>query len=657
MNKKEIFIQDSMSSCAATCVLSLVVHYGGYVPLETIKEDTLTDKNGTNAYQIKRVLNSYGFISEGLKIKLNDINSSHLPAIAHVTNDSIEHFVVIYDKNDKYITTLDPAVGKRIYSLDDFDKIYDDIIITAYPNTYIIKLDKFTPLFYKLFKIKPSKLIELYILSIILFICEIINSLYMQIIKDEIISIIFIILLITKAFISFITNKIIINTSINTENNLNSKFYTHVLNLEERTLNSKRIGEVLKISNDINFIKDFYYTMFLSVPLNILTLLVCMFFMFLLHKVLLVIILMCVLVFIFISYLLSSKIYRYNIESYNLFNNYYGKTNYIVSNYKSIKNLNKETYFKDRINTLYLEYSNINKKVLNKNNINSTLKTSLLSLIILLINILGYHFVNKGVLSFKTLVTYLTIYALFNESLISLTDLLPSLMHYKAIKSKVSEFMNIKERNTNLNKITDFSFINIKNLSYTYDYYNYIFRNISFNINKGDKILLKGESGKGKSTLVKCLCGIYRDYEGDILIDNKSIKEYDTSNIFMYVGQDEKLFEGSIKENLLFNDNIDYKDIIKICMLDKMIYNKRNKLDTYILEDSSNISGGEKMRLILARALLRKPKILVLDESLSGISEDMENKILNNLLKIKDLTLIYITHRNKDKYFEKIINI
>ena len=63
------------------------------------------------------------------------------------------------------------------------------------------------------------------------------------------------------------------------------------------------------------------------------------------------------------------------------------------------------------------------------------------------------------------------------------------------------------------------------------------------------------------------------------------------------------------------------------------------------------------MRLILARALLRKPKILVLDESLSGISEDMENKILNNLLKIKDLTLIYITHRNKDKYFEKIINI
>ncbi len=657
MNKKEIFIQDSVSSCAATCILSLVVHFGGYVPLETIKADTLTDKNGTSAYQVKRVLENYGFISNGLRIKLKDIKPNHLPAIAHVTNDNIEHFVVIYEIKDKYITVMDPAYGKRIYSLDDFSKIYNNILITAYPKTNIIHIIEHSPQFYSTFKLKNTKLFGLYILSLILFICEIINSLYMQIIKDNISSFIFIVLLLTKSFISFVINKIIINNSINAENNINLEFYKHVLNLDEKTLDSKRIGEVLKISNDNNYIKDFYYTVILNVPLNILALLVCMFFMFLLHKILLLVILICVLMFILVSYFFSKKIYKDNVDTYNLFNTYYGKASSITSNYKSIKNLKKENYFINKINRLFLDYSYANKKLLNKNNTNSSLKTSLLSLIILLINILGYHYVKSGMISFKELVTYLTIYALFNESLVSITDLFPSIIHYKAIKSRVIEFMNLKEHTYPKNKIAEFSQIDIKNLSYTYDYYDYIFKNISFNIQKGDKLLLKGESGKGKSTLVKCLCGIYSDYKGKILIDNKDSKKYDISNLFMYVGQDENLFEGSIKENLLFDDNIEYDDIIKICMLDDIIDKKRNKIDTYILEGSTNISGGEKMRIILARALLKKPKVLILDETLSSVSEEMEDKILSNLLKLEDLTLVYITHRNKDKYFKKIINI
>ena len=99
-----------------------------------------------------------------------------------------------------------------------------------------------------------------------------------------------------------------------------------------------------------------------------------------------------------------------------------------------------------------------------------------------------------------------------------------------------------------------------------------------------------------------------------------------------------------------------FQYISNITLLDEAINKRRDKEYTTVLEGASNLSGGERARLILARALYKKPKILIIDETLSSVNEDMEETILKNLLSIENMSLIYITHRNKEKMFKTIIN-
>jgi ABC-type bacteriocin/lantibiotic exporter with double-glycine peptidase domain len=220
--------------------------------------------------------------------------------------------------------------------------------------------------------------------------------------------------------------------------------------------------------------------------------------------------------------------------------------------------------------------------------------------------------------------------------------------------------MNLPKDNNNIKKL-NFKYIKIKNLNYTYNYYNKVLSNINLTINKGDKLLLIGNSGSGKSTLVKCISNILDDYEGKIQINDLNLKNINNKTVkdnIVYISQNEKLFVDTIKNNIdIERTNNNISKIYKLCMLDKFIEEKPLKDDTLILEDETNISKGEKARIILARALIKKPKVLIIDETLSSISINYEDQIIKNLLAIKDLTLIYITHRNKNYLFKKVINL
>jgi ATP-binding cassette subfamily B protein len=185
--------------------------------------------------------------------------------------------------------------------------------------------------------------------------------------------------------------------------------------------------------------------------------------------------------------------------------------------------------------------------------------------------------------------------------------------------------------------------IKIKDLTFSYkdkkifDKFNLIIPN---NIITG----ISGCSGKGKSTLIKILLGLY-SYEGDITIDNINIKDIDYNyyynNLISYVGQEPILYTGSIYENLI--SNLDDKDI------DKNLLNKLlEKLDIVNL-DNENLSGGEKQRLSICRAFLRKSKIILLDEPTSSLDYDNENNVLNlikELNEIYKITIILVSHSN-----------
>jgi ATP-binding cassette subfamily B protein len=207
--------------------------------------------------------------------------------------------------------------------------------------------------------------------------------------------------------------------------------------------------------------------------------------------------------------------------------------------------------------------------------------------------------------------------------------------------------------------------ISINNLSYSYDNKNYLIKDFYLDIKKGEKVVICAPSGSGKSTLAKLLVRYLDVPKNMIYIDSKDINDYNLWTIrenITYVSQEELLFTDSIYNNLTIKNTCDIKKIDDICkktLIDEITSARSTDYNMLLEENGSNISGGERQRIILARALLKESKIYILDESFSEIDVERERIIINNIKKdFKDNTFIVISHRydNNDLY-DKVINL
>ena len=212
--------------------------------------------------------------------------------------------------------------------------------------------------------------------------------------------------------------------------------------------------------------------------------------------------------------------------------------------------------------------------------------------------------------------------------------------------NKINTLLTLEEENTSNDYIN--GNISIKNLNYSYSD-NKVLNNINLSIKEKDKILIKGKSGSGKSTLIKILLKYLKSYKGNIKINNldyECITENIINNSFTYIGQNEKIFTDSFKNNILLDRNIsnkDYEKIINICELNDI----RN--DDYLIEEGGfNLSGGERQRIVLARSLLKKSNYIIIDEALSEVDVELEKKIIKNICEYyKDKTIIYVSHKKE----------
>jgi len=179
--------------------------------------------------------------------------------------------------------------------------------------------------------------------------------------------------------------------------------------------------------------------------------------------------------------------------------------------------------------------------------------------------------------------------------------------------------------------------------------------NISFDAKNGETIAFVGPSGSGKTTLVKLLVGLYHPQEGEILYNGTSGKAIDLDQLRSQIGfvtQDTQLFSGTIKENLLFvapnATDKECMDVLVKAACQSLLARANKGIDTMIGEGGVKVSGGEKQRLSIARALLRKPSLLVFDEatsSLDSLTEEEISKTIRNLSKSNSQISILIAHR------------
>ncbi len=226
-----------------------------------------------------------------------------------------------------------------------------------------------------------------------------------------------------------------------------------------------------------------------------------------------------------------------------------------------------------------------------------------------------------------------------------------SLTNYKILMESP-----IEEKPENPQVVNDIESLTFKHVSFKHKTARQnALTDISFHVNKGETIAFVGPSGSGKTTLVKLLVGLYKPHHGDIFYNNISYKNLNIEafrNLIGFVTQDTQLFAGTIRENLLFvNPHASEEDLImalKKSSATSLLQRAENGLDTLIGESGMKISGGEKQRLSIARALLRHPQLLVFDEATSALDSITEEAITNTVKELsneKNQINILIAHR------------
>ena len=320
----------------------------------------------------------------------------------------------------------------------------------------------------------------------------------------------------------------------------------------------------------------------------------------------------------------------------------------------------------EKISSLYVKSLDDMYIYDNINNFELFIKELATYITLLLIEFIGFSLVLDNVLSVGEIITFTGLVTYFISPIRNIIDLNKEYFYALNSLKRANNLFDIGS--TDLTTKTKFNIIGnirLKSLSYSYNDYNLILNNINIDINKGDKVLILGNSGSGKSTILKLLSKYYVPKRDSIYLDGIDINDISISNLkdnVISISQEEIIFTDTIKNNIIMDRKIgdlEFVDVCRLVYVDEIVKDKFLGYDTKIEENGQNISGGQRQRIILARALLKQGNIILIDEGLNAVDVDLERKILKNIFKkYVDKTIIIVSHRleNMDLY-NKVVRL
>ncbi len=675
----KIIRQRDFKDCGVCSLASIIEYYGGYVSLEKLRLDTKATNEGTTALNIIEASKKYGFDAMGIKVANLTSDKVSLPAIAHMQGkNGLNHYVVIYKITNDKVILMDPAKGKVVKSKDDFYEEWSHILLIFHPQRKITVFQKENTLigiFLKIIMQEQKLFILIIINSIFLIVFTIIGSYYFQVMIDainlnypliylKIFVVVFGLLVILKLVFGYLRRYFENYLNKNIDCLLNSNFLNHIFNLPLEVITSRTSGEIITRVSELANIKNLFTEIFITCLLDFALMLTSLPLLYSISNKLFLAIFLSLLLYLVVGIITSKIIYQkayQNIELEAEFNNILLENVQMLS---SIKNLNvtdnRLSKLETSLSALLYDNFKLGKFWTNEN----FGKNAIYELGFFIINTWGFYLIFKGKLEITALVTFNTLLGLFLDPIKNCIDSLPKYNFVKATFSKINDFLSLNKETLGQKEKLSNNKIIIKNLSFSYDSLKSTFNHFNLFIKPGEFVSLKGRSGSGKSTLCKILDKYITNYKGEIIIGNRNIKDLSIATIrenITYVGQNEALISGSIKENILLDREIDSKrftQICNICGIEQIVFKKALRYETSINNDSTNISGGEAQRIILARAILNDFEILILDEALSEVDYQTERKIIKNLKHyFPSKTIIYITHKNHDQLFDRVIEL
>ncbi|GER89565.1 colicin V biosynthesis protein [Dictyobacter vulcani] len=655
--------------CGAACLAMILSYYGRKTTVTEMREFCGVGRDGLNALALIKSARAYGLQVKAISLQENNFRHIKLPAIVHW---EFNHFLLVEQWSLQSVQLVDPALGRRRVTGEEFDRSFTGIVIMLEPGPAFstenargqhLSLRAYAQRYLRL---APGVMGQILLASLLLQAFGLVVPIFTEIVVDQIIparlldgltlvSIGLLLIIVSQTVTTLLRATVLSYLQARLDIEMMLNFFDHLLKLPLRFFQQRSSGDIISRLSSNLVIRDAIGNQLISTALDGVFVLVY-FIILLLASPFLALIVVLIGVFQGILLLGTARpvrdLARRELIASGKAQGYFSE---VLKGIVSLKAAGAEQRARSTWSNFFFEQMNV---AIRRNYISSVVSTGMGSLSALapfLLLWVGTVQVLNGSLRPGTMLALNALAIAFLSPLSSLISSTQTLQYVQAHLERISDVMAASPEQDATTVQTPphlLGNVRLANVSFQYDPHSApILKQIYLNIAAGQKIALVGKSGSGKTTLGKLLLGLYLPTDGEIFYDDLALSTLNYQQVrsqFGVVMQETNIFSGSVRQNIAFNDpGMDMERVItsaQIASLHDDVMQMPMEYETFVSEGGSAISGGQRQRLALARAIATAPAILLLDEATSSLDVVTEAAVERNL---RDLTCtqIIIAHR------------